>query len=677
MVYMLAFWESFSETLIYLLQNVALLFALVFLYAATNFNPQARELRKKIFIGLVVGGFAVLVMNFPWKLEEGIFYDARSILLSITGAFFGAIPTAIAGVIALMYRIYRGGDGVYAGSLTIITSSFLGMLFHFRSKLWLKKLPVFIKYYIFGLVVSITTVLCQLAIPWPKAFQAISAIWIPYLVFFPFVSAVLGVAIENQIQRVSSAKFLKQQQVLLQASIDSPKEMEIFAVSMNYNYLSFNRFHEASIKKYYELPIKVDQNFLDNISDDKMAYRIKTCFDKALNGDSFMRIDEVETQKGKFLENFYAPIYDEHHKIMGVTVFSHDISDRKKYEQSILYLSYHDVLTGLKNRRYYSEELLRINGEEFYPISIIMGDINGLKIMNDAFGHDSGDELLKIVATELKETFSAKGEVARIGGDEFVVILVNTSKGEATSLIERVKKQIEKHILNGMHVSVSFGVEAKVDSLPIDEVVRIAEDDMYKHKLFEITSNKNEAIKAILDTLNMKNPHEEKHSRRVSHYCFKIGQILGMREDELSILKLIGNLHDIGKIAIDESILNKQGELTDEEWTQMRRHPEIGYRIISSSPEYSEISEDILSHHERWDGKGYPQGLVGKDIPFRARIIAIADAYDAMTSSKRTYRKKFTKSEALEEIKRCSGTQFDPIIAMKFVESLKNNNDDQ
>ncbi len=565
-MYMLAFWDELSDSLIYLLQNIGLLFALVFLYGATNFNPQVKKLRKKIIIGLVIGCFAILVMNFPWRLEEGIFYDTRSILLSITGAFFGFTTTVIAALIALAYRIFLGGDGVYAGSLTIISTSALGLLFHFKSKNILKKYPTFIKYYIFGMVVSITTIICQLAIPWPKAFEAISNIWPVYIGLFPIGSVMLGIAIENQISRVSATRYLKEQQMLLQASIDSPKEMEIYAVATDYTYLSFNRFHESAIKKYYDQQIRIGQNYFDNIINDKMAYRIKTCFDKALTSETFTRIDEVETQKGKYLENFYAPIYDEHKKIMGLTVFSHDITDRKTYEQSILYLSYHDVLTGLMNRRYYSEELLKVDREENLPISVIMADINGLKIMNDAFGHDSGDELLKIVANQLKETFSTKGEVSRIGGDEFVAILVNTSKGEATSLVERAKKRIEKHVLNGMHVSVSFGVEAKVDSLSINEVMRIAEDDMYKHKLFEITSNKNEAIKAILDTLNMKNPREEEHSKRVSTYCYKIGQILGMREDELNLLTLIGNLHDIGKIAIDERILNKPGKLTEEDW---------------------------------------------------------------------------------------------------------------
>jgi HD-GYP domain-containing protein (c-di-GMP phosphodiesterase class II) len=143
-----------------------------------------------------------------------------------------------------------------------------------------------------------------------------------------------------------------------------------------------------------------------------------------------------------------------------------------------------------------------------------------------------------------------------------------------------------------------------------------------------------------------------------------------MRKDEINLLKVISNLHDIGKIAIDEQILNKPGKLNEEEWAEIKRHPEIGYRILSSSSEYAEISEDILSHHERWDGDGYPQGLKGKDIPYRARIIAIADAYDAMTSD-RPYRKALSKEEALAEIIRCSGTQFDPSIARKFVDNFQ------
>jgi len=670
----LTVWDTFSGTLIYLLQNVALLFALVFLYGATNFDPRGKNTAKKVILGLLIGAFSMLIMNFPWELEEGIFYDTRSVLLSVTGAFFSLTTTGIAALIAIIYRILLGGAGVYAGTLTIFVSSGLGILFHLLMQKQLRQVPALIRYYVFGVSVSVATLLCQLAIPWPTAFLAIESVMLPYLVFFPVVSLILCFAIENQITRLNSQQSLKQQQLLLEASINSPREMEIYAVDTNFVYLSFNHFHAKSIFKYYNLPIRIGQYYFDNISDKKMADRIRNCFERALAGESFTVVDEVETNKGKFLENFYAPIYNKEKKIMGVTVFSHDITERKTYEQSILYISYHDVLTGLKNRRFYNEELDRIDHHQYLPISIVMADINGLKLMNDAFGHDQGDELLKVVATGLAACFESHGVVARIGGDEFVAIMTNTDFNVAMSLIEQAKARIEEHVLNGMRVSVSFGAATKTDMMSIDETFKVAEDDMYKHKLFEVSSNRNDAIKAIMNTLNMKNPREEEHSRRVSFYCQKLGEILGMRKDEVELLKVIGNLHDIGKIAIDEQILNKPGKLSEEEWITLKRHSEIGYRIISSSADYAEISEDILSHHERWDGKGYPQGLAEEEIPFRARIIAIADAFDAMTSE-RPYRAKMSIGEAIAEIKRCSGTQFDPDIAGKFIEYLEANQD--
>jgi len=218
-----------------------------------------------------------------------------------------------------------------------------------------------------------------------------------------------------------------------------------------------------------------------------------------------------------------------------------------------------------------------------------------------------------------------------------------------------------------MSISVSFGVATKILEEPIHEVIKLAEDDMYTHKLFEIASHRNETIKTIISTLHEKNPREEAHSKRVSEICIAIGTKLEMKSDEIALLKAISNLHDIGKIAIDDSILNKKGPLDEKEWEQIKKHPEIGYRILSSSPEYAEIAQDILSHHERYDGKGYPRGLSGEDIPLRARIISIADSYDAMISE-RPYRRPLTHQEALEEIKKYSGTQFDPELAKLFIQ---------
>jgi len=663
------FLSSIADNLSDLIRNSVLLFALVFVYGATNFKPKEKALTKKILLGVVIGAFAVLVMLNPWTSAPGLIFDSRSVLLSVTGMFFGWITTLISVVISLIYRIIVGGIGVYAGVLTILTTSSIGLSWKHIRKV-LPKMPSWLEFYLFGVIVHVVTLLCQLATPWPGAFDVISNIALPFLGMFPLVTMVLAISVRNQVERLTSHEELINGKLLLEASIDSAVSMEIYALDRQLNYLSFNQYHKQSMEKYYQKEISIGMNFLSFIEDDEMKYRLKSFLLMALEGEAFSRIMEVETTKGKFLEEHYSPIRNSDGLIIGITVFSQDITDRKKFEESILYLSYHDPLTGLYNRRFYMEELMRLDKEEYYPLAVIMGDINGLKIMNDAFGHDAGDELLKAVSNYLKEVFDPYGEVARIGGDEFVVLLKNTSKSVATKLIESAKHEIEENILHGMKTSVSFGYEIKNDHISMAEVIKFAEDDMYKHKLFEVTSNRNEAIRTVLHTLHVKNPREEIHSKRVSEYCFKIGQAVGMRKDELDILKVIGNLHDIGKIAIDDSILNKPGSLTAEEWAAIKRHSEIGYRILSSSPEYTDIALDILSHHEHFDGSGYPQGISGNEIPFRARIIAIADAFDAMTSE-RSYRKAMKVADALKEIKRCSGTQFDPFIAGKFIESMQ------
>ena len=666
------FLMSILESLTDMLRNVVILFALVFLYGSTNISFKPKTAAVKIVHGLIIGGFAVLIMLFPWQFGDGLIFDSRSVLFVITGAFFSPLTTLVAAIIGVTYRILAvGGAGIYAGVLTMISCSLIG----YGWQKWHHKLPKmngFTAFYLLGVLAHVATVLSQFALPWETFVEIYPTVIPVFLGLYPFAVAILGVSMHHQIERINNALQLKRERLLLQAAIDSPREMEIFVVDTNYHYLSLNSFHRRSIEKYYNYTPKIGQNFLEIITFDAMRERIKSCIDKAFQGQTFTQIDEVENITGKYLENIYSPIYDENNRISGVTVFSHDVSDRKSYEQSILYLSYHDSLTGLKNRRFYSEELVRLDSKEAIPLSVVMADINGLKLMNDAFGHDAGDELLRVVASELNLTFQSKGVVARIGGDEFVVMMEKTSKDKALDLIETCRTAIEKHRLYGMDVSVSFGLDTKTDGMSIEEIIKIAEDDMYKHKLFETASNRNEAIKAIMNTLHLKNPREQRHSARVSELCQKIGRQLGLRKDEIDLLGVVGKLHDIGKISISEHILNKPGKLTEEEWLDIKRHPEIGYRIISSSGEYQEISEDILMHHERWDGKGYPQGIKGDNIPLRARIIAIADAFDAMTSE-RPYRGAMSETDAIEEIKRCSGTQFDPEIATTFVDSFRSN----
>jgi len=347
-----------------------------------------------------------------------------------------------------------------------------------------------------------------------------------------------------------------------------------------------------------------------------------------------------------------------------------EVADRQKREEENLYLSYHDVLTGLYNRRFYEEEIKRLDTERNLPISIIMGDVNGLKLVNDAFGHDKGDELLQKAAAAIEGACRKDDIVARWGGDEFVILLPKTKAEEVEGIISRIKVLSSKDRISTLSFSISFGWDTKrKTNEDILKVLKSAEDSMYKHKIIENETLRSNTINAIIKTLHEKNPREEQHSQRVSEICQSIGRELGFSEIKISKLKVVGLLHDIGKIAIDESILNKPGKLTEQERDEIKRHPDIGYRILSTSHDMSELADCILAHHERWDGTGYPKGLKGEAIPTIARIIALADSYDAMTSE-RSYRKPLSEDIVLAEIQKNAGSQYDPEIARIFVEKV-------
>jgi diguanylate cyclase (GGDEF)-like protein/PAS domain S-box-containing protein len=354
-------------------------------------------------------------------------------------------------------------------------------------------------------------------------------------------------------------------------------------------------------------------------------------------------------------------------EIVGV---SRNIEERKKSEREVLYLSYHDQLTGLYNRRYYEEELKRLDTKRNLPITLVMADVNGLKLTNDAFGHLAGDELLKKLATIIKQESRADDIIARIGGDEFVLVFPETDSPQAEKIIRRIKFSIEKEKTDRTILSVSFGWATKnVINEDINNIFVQAEDNMYRKKLFESTSMKSKTMKLITKSLYEKNTRAQQHCERVSKLCIDIGTALELSSDVVGELKLLGLLHDIGTIGIHENILNKPGKLDQYEWVEIKRHPEIGYQILRSVNEFAHIAEFVLSHHERLDGKGYPRNLKDSQIPLQTRILSIADAYDAMTNDF-PYKAALTKSEAIQELKINSGTQFDAEIVRTFIEKV-------
>jgi len=367
------------------------------------------------------------------------------------------------------------------------------------------------------------------------------------------------------------------------------------------------------------------------------------------------------------IESITTPIKDEQGFVNGEVTVLRDITEKKNKQEEIQRLSYRDQLTGLYNRRFYEEELKRLDSERNFPFTLVIGDVNGLKLVNDSFGHATGDELLKKVGEAIGRSCRSDDIIARLGGDEFVILLPKTGGDEAERIIKRINALLSQEKIGAIGISVSFGYDTKnSESQKIEEIFKSAEDSMYNHKILESPSMRGRTIDTIINTLYEKNKREEQHSRRVGAICENLARSLELSEFKVSQLRTAGRLHDIGKIAIEESILSKPGKLLNEEMAEIRRHSEIGFRILNTVNEMAEIADYVLAHHERWDGTGYPRGLRGESIPFESRIIAIADAYDAMTT-KRVYSDAISIDAAILELEDNAGTQFDPKLVRIFL----------
>lgn len=377
------------------------------------------------------------------------------------------------------------------------------------------------------------------------------------------------------------------------------------------------------------------------------------------------------------LEDSAAPIKDEDGITIGVVLVFRDVTEKKEHQRAIEYLSFHDALTGLYNRRFLEEELMRLDTVRNLPIAIIMGDVNGLKLTNDIFGHAHGDIFLKKIAEVMKRICRSDDIIARWGGDEFVVLLPQTTSQQASQIMSRIKIEFARDGVKVIKGNISLGCDAKTTmDQSIMTCLESAEEKMYAAKIMERDDFKSTTLDSIITTLQSDSPQEEEHALRVSQWCHDLGVSMELPHVKIRRLKLAGYFHDIGKIVLEKDLLDQKSEFSEEEWTEIKKHPIMGYRILNAFDDTMSLADAVLHHHERWDGSGYPKGQKGQEIPFLARVVAVANCYDRLSQNSEQRTSAFDQNlqnqqKSLMDLKNLEG-QLDPEITREFIKMIEN-----
>jgi diguanylate cyclase (GGDEF)-like protein/PAS domain S-box-containing protein/putative nucleotidyltransferase with HDIG domain len=385
------------------------------------------------------------------------------------------------------------------------------------------------------------------------------------------------------------------------------------------------------------------------------------------NGNHKRAIFVTRFGKELVVNNSVATVRLQDGQTMGYVIVFRDITESVRKQQRIEYLSFHDELTGLYNRRYVEDAIKRLDTPRNLPFTVMIVDMNNLKLTNDIFGHDMGDRIIREAANLLKETLRGDDIIARTGGDEFLILLPKTSAEEAEEIKDRIQRNGHNQRVDSLRISLAIGFSTKIrEDEQLEDNLRYADSYMYENKQKNDENVKKEIVIDFLEENRNKFEDERQHNEETSKLAAALYRELGKTPDQVEEFKKAVSLHDIGKVIIPKEILNKKEPLNPEEMVIIKRHSKVGYEILRILGHHEKYAKAIRYHHERFDGGGYPDGLKGDEIPLEARIIAIADAYQSMTSH-RPYKEAMTSQDAIKELRENAGKQFDKDLVEIFI----------
>lgn len=402
---------------------------------------------------------------------------------------------------------------------------------------------------------------------------------------------------------------------------------------------------------------------------------VYTLQDSQLNQLLYQLVDGFDVQTlctgtgvKKLAAHRVSPLYDEEGRRQGYVYSFDDISSFIQTQEKLMFLNYHDANTQFYNRNFL--KIFMANNNTKADLGVVYADINGLSRINDEMGTDVGDDILVACAKAFQNNLPENSIFVRFGEDDFIAIVFLNASIQLTPAAQNIQQEFEAacHFAN-TSLSVGTAIVGQ-DSLDLKDAIRVAQSKMISQKAMSSQSIRSSALLSLLATLEVKSHETEAHAQRLNTLAQRFAEKLQLGETQVNHLALLSVLHDIGKIGVPEFVLDKPEKLTPDEWKIMENHTLLGYKILAATPELEAIAPLVRSHHERWDGGGYPDGLLGEDIPLLSRIISLVDSYDAMTND-RVYRKALTSQAAMQELQKGRGTQFDPALVDVFLQILQ------